>query len=123
MGSHLLDLIHGHRTPPPSVTGQAATSNHAIPAIQQGPRAKDSSSSKFGRGTPSTPPSVPVPPGAHDAQMPRRLWLVQTGSRTWISASFTPPQTLSQVRDWHPDALEISQEEETSPHSEPVSST
>ncbi len=122
MGS-LLDLIHGHRAPPPSVAREAATSNLAIFATQRRTRANDSNDSNFRRGTPSAPPPIPVTPGAQDAQVPRRLWLVQTGSRTWISASFTPPQTLSQVRDWHPDALEISQEEETSPHSEPVSST
>ena len=112
MGSHLLDLIHGHRTPPPSVAGEATTPKTAIPAIQQGPRANDSNSSNFRRGTPSAPPPIPVTPGAQDAQVPRRLWLVQTGDRTWISASFTPPQTIREVRDyWHPEALAIIEEE------------
>ena len=112
MGSHLLDLIHGHRAPPPSVAGQAATPKLAIHATEHGDVANRSKNSKIGHGTPPASPPITVTPGAHDAQVPRRLWLVQTGDRTWISASFTPPQTLSQVRDyWHPEALAIIEEE------------
>ena len=43
---------------------------------------------------------------------PRRLWLIRHAGGEVVSASFTPPATLPEVRAWHPGALSIEPEED-----------
>ncbi|EGV19030.1 hypothetical protein ThimaDRAFT_1834 [Thiocapsa marina 5811] len=68
--------------------------------------------------TPATPATLEGETGATVATVAtvavierRRLWMVRHPDG-WISHSFTPPITESEVRVWHPDAEEVVEEEE-----------
>jgi hypothetical protein len=78
------------------------------PSVESSESVNKAGFDTFDTAAPGPFPEIGVPA----SEQPRRLWFIQTGSRTWISASFTPPQTIREVRDyWHPEALAIIEEE------------
>ena len=78
------------------------------PSVESSESVNKAGFDTFDTAAPGPFPEIGVPA----SEQPRRLWFIQTGSRTWISASFTPPQTIREARDyWHPEALAIIEEE------------